>query len=273
MIKIKDFSEKVGFSIRMLRYLEEVNVLIPKRDENNYRIYSENQIATATKIKRLQNLGIQLKEIELVQSSDVTTQLQVLEKALSREQEVAEIKSDSIPELKNIIDHLRYKGNCLDSYIESERPSPRKMRTLGGEEKLHRTAFSIPILRNIYEDHLTIDANIHLIATDLMKFSEWLKNSDYTPNVFSVLRESAFVFGKNIDDSFIQGYEAAWKKFLPEMGFKKMDDFTKDDVSHLMGPHDVVIRSTFKYIDSDLDGEIVIPYTPIYTMSQLSNKT
>ncbi|OUS00193.1 hypothetical protein A9Q84_03140 [Halobacteriovorax marinus] len=272
MITIKDFSKETDFSVRMLRYLEEVGVLVPVRDDNNYRLYNVDQIIEAKKIKRLQNLGIQLKEIELIKSTDIKLQLDVLEKVLIREQEIAELKSDSIPELKNIIDHLRKENCSLESYFENEKPKPRKMKTLGGEEKFHRTAYSIPILRNIYEDHLTIDANIELIATDLMKFSEWFENCDYDPDVFSVLRESSFVFGKNILENFIAGYEMAWKKFLPEMGFQKMDDFTKQDVEQLMGPHDIVIRSTFKYVDSGVEGEIVIPYAPIYTMSQLSNK-
>jgi hypothetical protein len=45
-------------------------------------------------------------------------------------------------------------------------------RHWGGDSKFHRTTYTIPILRNIYEDHLTIDANIELIRTDLMKFQE-----------------------------------------------------------------------------------------------------
>ena len=106
-----------------------------------------------------------------------------------------------------------------------------------------------------------------------MKFSEWFENYDYLADVFSVLGESSFVFGKNINDKFIEGYEMSWKKFLPDMGFNRMEDFTREDVGQLMGPHDIVIRSTFKYKDTGTDGEIVIPYSPIYTMSQLSNKT
>ncbi len=52
MIKIKDFSHETGFSVRMLRYLEEVGVLVPSRDENNYRIYKLEQVADAQWIKK-----------------------------------------------------------------------------------------------------------------------------------------------------------------------------------------------------------------------------
>lgn len=272
MIKIKDFSEITGFSIRMLRYLEEVGVLVPKREENNYRVYSESQVIEAKKIKKLQVLGVQLKEVQMLQSDQKELHIKTLENVLKREQEISEMKSDSIPELKNILDCLKNGEGDLNFYLERENANPKKMRTLGGDKKFHRTAYSIPILRNIYEDHLTIDANIELIATDLMKFSQWFNECDYLADVFTVLRESSFVFGKNINDTFIEGYEKAWRKFLPDMGFQRMEDFTREDVGQLMGPHDIVIRTTFKYIDTQLEGEIVIPYSPIYTMSQLSNK-
>lgn len=273
MLTIKEFSEQVDFSIRMLRYLEEIGLIVPSRDHNNYRAYSKKQIGFALRVKKLQNLGLQLKEIELLKNQSDKDQLQVLKNVLKREQEIAEMKSETIPELKNLIDFSQRCHGNIETYFEKVQVRPKVMKTLGGEEKFHRTAHSIPILKNIYEDHLTIDANIDLIATDLMKFQEWFDNCDYIPNVFSVLRESSFVFGKNINDKFISGYEKAWKKFLPSMGFQRMDDFTKEDVSQLMGPHDIVIRSFFTYKDTGTEGEIIIPYSPVYTMSQLSNKT
>jgi DNA-binding transcriptional MerR regulator len=53
MIKIKDFAAQTNFSIRMLRYLEDIDLLIPLRDTNNYRIYSESQVTIAKGIKNL----------------------------------------------------------------------------------------------------------------------------------------------------------------------------------------------------------------------------
>jgi MerR family copper efflux transcriptional regulator len=272
VLSIKEFSEQVGFSVRMLRYLEEVGLITPKRDHNNYRVYTQEQIHFAQRVKKFQNLGLQLKEIERLKNQGEKEQIELLKNVLKREQEIAEMKSETIPELKNLIDFsLRCQGS-IETYFEKIQKRPKKLKTLGEGEKFNRTAYSIPILRNIYEDHLTIDANIELVATDLMKFSEWFEGCDYIPNVFSVLRESSFVFGKNINETFISGYEKAWRRFLPDMGFQAMEDFTKNDVSQLMGPHDIVIKSTFFYKDTGLEGEIIIPYSPIYTMSQLSHK-
>lgn len=272
MIKIKDFSNETGFSLRMLRYLEEVGLLIPARDQSNYRVYNKEQVQDVLWIKKLQNLGIQLKEIETLKSSDSKLHLKVLKNVLLREQEIAEIKSETIPVLKSMIDFLTSKETTIQEYYKSEIPQPKKMRTLGGEEKIQRTAYNIAVLRNIYEDHLTIDAEIELLTTDFIKFNGWISECDYDPMVFSVLKESSYVFGKNINQYFIDRYEEAWKKFLPVMGFMKLDDFSKNDIEQLMGPHDIVIVTRFKYKDSNIEGEIVIPYSPVYTMSQLSMK-
>jgi len=273
MITIKEFSKQTKFSIRMLRYLEELQVLIPARDNNKYRIYSQEQIKTAKKIKRLQNLGIQLKEVEAILNNHADAQIEILEKVLKREQEVAEIKSESIPELKEIL-HFVKNHNCdLELYFTQKLSTKKKLKTLDEKSKFHRTAYNIPILKNIYEDHLTIDANINLLSTDLMKFQEWFVNCNNEIMVFSILNESSFVFGKNISDKFIDGYQKAWNKFLPAINFCKLPDFSREDVAQLMGPHDIVIRTSFHYKDSNLEAEIVIPYTPIFTMAQLSLKT
>jgi hypothetical protein len=90
-----------------------------------------------------------------------------------------------------------------------------------------------------------------------------------SPDTFFVLKSTTFVFGENITDELIIGYEVSWKRFLTEMGFVVLTDFCKEDIVQLMGPHDILIR---KYKDTEIDGEILIPYSPVYTMSHLSNK-
>lgn len=272
MIKIKDFSIESGFSIRMLRYLEEVGVLIPQRDSNNYRVYSKDQIGEALTIKKLQRLGLQLKEIESLKSSDAQSQINILSNALKREQEIAEIKSDSMPMLKEIIKFLSRDKGGISSFFNQQKIESRKMRTLAGDEKFHRTAYNIPILKNIYEDNLVNNANLKLVTTDLLKFGEWFETSNYLPEVYSVLKESSFVFGNQLTQHFLESYESSWAKFLPKMGFIKIDGFVRDDIHQLMGPHEIIIRTRFQYEYTGTDGEIVIPYTPIYTMSQLANE-
>lgn len=270
MYQIKEFSQTVGLSLRMLRYIEDAGLLIPKRSENNYRIYQNTQVNEAKVIVKLQSLGFQLKEIKNL--FDGEQKDQVVQKVLDRELDIAELKSDSIPELKALLQFIKAGEFDLNIFFETKNAQGRKMKSLWGEEKFHRTAYSIPILRNIYEDHIAIDANIELIATDLMKFGQWLEEASYIPEVFSAFNESSFFFGHNITEDFIRGYEEAWKRFLPPVSLKPLKDFTKGEVKELMGIHDVVIRTEFKYHDTAVAGQIIIPYTPIYTMTELKKR-
>lgn len=45
------------------------------------------------------------------------------------------------------------------------------------------------------------------------------------------------------------------------MGFKKLEDFLREDVEQLFGSHVVVIRFTFKYKDTGMEAQVVTPYT------------
>ena len=266
MIQIKDFSKQSGFSIRMLRYLEEIKLLVPSRAENNYRTYTSQQIEIALQIKELQGLGFQLKEIlDLNQSKD-SSHKDILINVLQRETEVAEIKSETIPRLRHLLEMLEGCNGNLYTCLEEQAPSSMKMRTLAGDDKFRRTAYSIPVLRTIYEDHIAIETDIDLISTDLMKFGEFIEKNENELQVFSILRESSFSFGVNISDDFVEGFKTAWKKFLPDIDMTEMTEFDNQDIGQLMGQHDIVICTCFKYRDGN-EGWIIVPYTPIYAMA------
>lgn len=268
MITIKDFAEKTGFSIRMLRYLEEFNLLTPSRSDKNYRQYTLPQIEIAKKIKLLQELGFQLNEIKNLSGLKWDKQILVIEHVLNREKEIAEIKSETIPKLKSLLESINAKG--IDIFNALEEPlAESAFRKLMEEPRFHRTAYNIPILRTIYEDHLEDAAGINCLETDVMKFGQWVEECDYDPKVYSILNESAFSFGLNLSEKFIEGYKSAWNKFLPQGEMIPVNDFSKEDIKQLMGLHDVVIRTKFEYKKDKQIGEIVIPYTPIYAMTRL----
>ena len=56
-------SALTAVSPRMLRYYEELGLIAPKRCDNNYRSYSEHDIECITKIKILNDAGMNLKAI------------------------------------------------------------------------------------------------------------------------------------------------------------------------------------------------------------------
>ena len=57
--------------VRTLRYYDKIGLLVPeyRKDESNYRYYTQDQILTLFIIRKLKLLGIPLKEIHEINSS------------------------------------------------------------------------------------------------------------------------------------------------------------------------------------------------------------
>ena len=61
---IKEVEEKVGIKKTNIRFYEEAGLLRPERSkENNYRIYSREDVEVLEKIKFLRSLGISVEDI------------------------------------------------------------------------------------------------------------------------------------------------------------------------------------------------------------------
>ena len=82
-MNIKLASERSGVSSRNIRYYEQAGLLHPDRDpENDYRIYTEEDIRTLKLIRTLRMLDMPLEEIR-----DVLAGSLPLPEAAARQQE------------------------------------------------------------------------------------------------------------------------------------------------------------------------------------------
>lgn len=61
---IGEFSKITGLGIHTLRYYEQENLIIPKRNSSNRRRYSQSDIAWIDFIKRLKDTGMPIKKIK-----------------------------------------------------------------------------------------------------------------------------------------------------------------------------------------------------------------
>ncbi|HZK83485.1 MAG TPA: MerR family transcriptional regulator [Desulfosporosinus sp.] len=68
MLKIGVFSLLTSISIRMLRYYNDIGLLIPTHidDETSYRFYDESQLTVANKIQALKGMGLGITSIKEV---------------------------------------------------------------------------------------------------------------------------------------------------------------------------------------------------------------
>ena len=82
-MNIKEIEERSGLPRSGIRYYEAEGLLSPARLENGYRDYSEADLETLLKIKRLRGLGLTLAGIRRIQSGESTLAAE-LQEALER---------------------------------------------------------------------------------------------------------------------------------------------------------------------------------------------
>ncbi|ASK27018.1 MerR family transcriptional regulator [Neisseria chenwenguii] len=63
-MKIKEFAAQTGLSPATLRFYEKEGLLLPQRDANGYRAYSEQDIDWALCILRLKQMGVPLTQMK-----------------------------------------------------------------------------------------------------------------------------------------------------------------------------------------------------------------
>lgn len=71
--QIGEVAERVGLSLRTVRYYEEQGLLVPEtRTEGGFRLYSEEQIERLSLIKEMKPLGFTVQQMrELLDARDV----------------------------------------------------------------------------------------------------------------------------------------------------------------------------------------------------------
>lgn len=62
--KIGEISKVYGIGVDSLRYYEEIGILNPQRDTNNYRMYSVEDIRTLNILRELRSLGFSFEDIK-----------------------------------------------------------------------------------------------------------------------------------------------------------------------------------------------------------------
>ncbi|CAH1857056.1 MerR family transcriptional regulator [Convivina intestini] len=108
--QIAEVAKLSGFSIATLRYYEELGLLKPARDRNNYRIFSDNDLRWIDFIKRAKATGLSLnKIIDYAKLREQGNQTIKERMAILDEQE--QFLLDNQREIQDHIDFLKGKKN------------------------------------------------------------------------------------------------------------------------------------------------------------------
>lgn len=148
LLQIGEFAKLAESNLRTLRYYEELGLLKPaKRSEGGFRLYARSQLERMAAIKRLQDLGLPLKEIADAigtQSDDTGTELlQRLQVALEKQisllgdkiekmQKDLDGMNDARRRLTEMCQHceLPFSPNACDPCPRDQQPIPAMLRAL-----------------------------------------------------------------------------------------------------------------------------------------------
>lgn len=117
-MRIKDFSNKSGFSIATLRYYDKIKLLSPNRI-NNVRIYNDSDLETAIGISLLKNLNFSLEEIKKTLEMDkaISTDLPLNLETKRKVQDFTEILKGKINDIDNQFKFLINSKKTLNKVL------------------------------------------------------------------------------------------------------------------------------------------------------------
>ncbi len=134
MYHIQEASKISGVSTRTLHYYDEIGLLSPKKSENGYRLYSEEDMDTLQLILFYKFFHFPLKDIKRLLNEEETTKIITLKKQLSL------LKNEAI-QLEQLIDTLEktiqnMKGNVTMTTNEKFRGFPSETHHQYREEAI-----------------------------------------------------------------------------------------------------------------------------------------
>mgnify|MGYP002753034673 FL=1 len=104
--------------IKTLRYYDKIGLLVPeyRKDESNYRYYTQDQILTLFIIRKLRLLGIPLKEIhQIISTRDSGAMGKCIQERLVEIQQAIEDLNNQYSEGKMLLDRLNMGHNILET--------------------------------------------------------------------------------------------------------------------------------------------------------------
>ncbi|MEX1141656.1 MAG: MerR family transcriptional regulator [Thermoleophilaceae bacterium] len=133
MLQIGEVAERVGLSLRTVRYYEEMELLAPAgRTEGGFRLYTEGEVERLDLIKQMKPLGFSVQEMrDLLAARDALRDAGVdeaaAERARERLKEFASAAADSCEQLRVQLDQAEDFAKRLRR--ETRRASPTPVRS------------------------------------------------------------------------------------------------------------------------------------------------
>lgn len=128
-MNISEVAERSGLPAKTIRYYEDIGLVKPRRSENGYRSFQENDLHKLAFLGRARALGFTIE--------DCRNLLQLYEDQSRTSAEVKEIAKDHLRQIEVKIEGLREMQQTLSTLVHScagdDRPECPILETLGGE--------------------------------------------------------------------------------------------------------------------------------------------
>ncbi|QXI09199.1 MerR family transcriptional regulator [Pseudomonas zeae] len=132
-MKIGELEARSGASRHTLRYYEQIGLISPLRQTNNYRVYNEQTLQDLDFIQRAQSMGFSLGEIGEILDAQRNKLIDCAEGAELIEKKMADIKQ-KIANLQSIYRYLDEERATLEAsaakQLELQRLSNSANRTI-----------------------------------------------------------------------------------------------------------------------------------------------
>ncbi|WP_131671375.1 MerR family transcriptional regulator [Pseudomonas parakoreensis] len=113
-MKIGELEARSGASRHTLRYYEQIGLISPLRQTNNYRVYTERTLQDLDFIQRAQSMGFSLGEIGEILDAQRNKLIDCADGAKLIEKKMAEIKQ-KIANLQSIHRYLDVERAALEA--------------------------------------------------------------------------------------------------------------------------------------------------------------
>ena len=248
MMTIGQISELSGYSQRMIRFLEENELIKPKRSDSNLRYFSELELKKILEIKRLKELGFTYSEIKkLIQMSSEELVPQGV-KLLKKHQNASRDLHNKIKKLEVL---------C---YGHEKTKSPK------------RTAYKIPVLNDLYsywKENLNLESRV-----EFWTFSEFMAEQDQALEEFHLFE----IFKRSSQIAVFQGlellpqYAESWKKFNINLDPISSGKFTTSDAEEFYGNNEIIFVQKLFDVSGELHFLAIMPYQSIFLATGSNNR-
>lgn len=278
-MNIQNVVESTGLSKRMIRHYEEVGLLSPSRDLNNYRSYSNTDIERLHTIKSLRHLGFSLEDIRsLIEQKDVEEILkQHLQELLFKKREDYLEQQRSIDRIKRIL-RSNDTSSALWDQIAKISALP-KTEDDGLERLLNRSKVVYGQIEELNKIAATVQfgpqKDFVIKETEFIKFGNLfdtvpatgasLISCDELYTHFALLTSDENLFRREFHEYVWAQFAKAWSEVSAVFAIH-FETMTHNiaGLDHIFTPTDVCVR-LIAHNDKKQEFSLIIPYPPLHT--------